>query len=105
MIEMRQELIVILILLYILPKTLHALILNFPFLQDLLTFMSAPNLNTEEDRKNEVEFLKQTMENFARISDILLQIEQDYPHRYDRNVGRIIISKVQSKFYDAVLSK
>ena len=44
--------------------------------------MNAPNSNSLEDRKNEVEYLKQTMENFARISDLLLQIEQDYPHRY-----------------------
>lgn len=65
----------------LLKEPLYHLLHIHQTVDDLLTFMSAPNLNTEEDRKNEVEFLKQTMENFARISDILLQIEQDYPHR------------------------
>jgi hypothetical protein len=46
--------------------------------------MTASNANTLEDRKNEVEFLKQTMETFARFSDLLLQIEQDFPHRYGK---------------------
>ena len=45
--------------------------------QDLYGFMSVPSSSSLDDKKNEIEYLKQTMENFARMSEIIEKIEQD----------------------------
>lgn len=39
--------------------------------------MTQPGVNSLEDRKHEVEYLKQTIENFERLSDIMKKVEQE----------------------------
>ena len=39
--------------------------------------MSVPSSSSLDDKKNEIEYLKQTIENFARMSEIIEKIEQD----------------------------